>query len=57
MNFGFNPMEIMKLTSDALGGAMEVITDYTGLTQRCPFVEEPVEILKEMSEELISAFM
>jgi hypothetical protein len=48
LNFGFNPMEMMKFTSDTLGGAVEMITDYTGFTQRCPFVDEPVDLLKNM---------
>jgi hypothetical protein len=43
-----NPSELFQITTDIFGDAFEYLTDVTGFTQQCSFIEEPVAVLTEM---------
>jgi hypothetical protein len=43
-----NPSELFQITTDVFGDAFGYLTDVTGLTQKCSFIEDPVAVLADM---------
>ena len=43
-----NPADFFQIAADITGDALGYLTDVTGFTQKCSFIEEPVATLAEM---------